>query len=130
MFFLFLLDQPLLKKTKLSPPTSAPLVTDHTGAEGGGDEEDEDPDNSHSVGVVEEAAAGRSSLRPSGFTSGDMAATGREVKRILDQGRVLYLRSLGLDAYQVQYCPSALSPECFMIIAKQREQGGDGVCKN
>jgi hypothetical protein len=49
--------------------------------------------------------------------------SGQRVKRILDVGRVHYLRDeLNLDARLVQYCSDALSPECMMIICKEKEQ--------
>ncbi len=45
------------------------------------------------------------------------------MKRILDVGRVHYLRDeLNLDARLVQYCSDALSPECMMIICKEKEK--------
>lgn len=47
----------------------------------------------------------------------DKARIGRMVKRIFDYGRVLYLRSLGLQAEMVHYCDAAVSPENCLIIA-------------
>ena len=46
-----------------------------------------------------------------------MALTGKKIKRILDYGRLRWLRQeLGLDAHMVRYCDTELSPECWMLI--------------
>ena len=47
-----------------------------------------------------------------------LSAIGKKTKRILDHGRILYLRDLGFDAFAVRYCSSDLSPECHAIIAR------------
>jgi len=46
---------------------------------------------------------------------------GLQVKRILDIGRVLYLREKGFNCYMVKYCEKVLSPENFVIIGRQYE---------
>jgi hypothetical protein len=38
------------------------------------------------------------------------------VKRIIDHGRVEYLRNIGLKTKQLKYCDELYSPECVMII--------------
>jgi hypothetical protein len=59
----------------------------------------------------------RSVIRPSNITYEEMAAAGLMAKRILDQGRVEFLREMGLNARQLQYCDPELSPECMLILA-------------
>lgn len=98
----------------------------------GGVDTDQSPEHadvmySHGYSHLDEPASKRSKSQPHTTshrpaevrTRRDMSRVGGMVKRILDQGRVLYLRSLGLEARQVQYCEPSLSPECFMIIATQ-----------
>jgi len=46
-----------------------------------------------------------------------MAVTGYMVKRLLDHGRVHFLRSMGLHAKQVRFCSPKLTPECYLILA-------------
>ena len=60
--------------------------------------------------------------RPNGMTNEEKSAIGKMVKRLLDHGRVLYLReALGMAyATQVRYCDPALSPECFMIVGRNK----------
>ena len=55
--------------------------------------------------------------RPTGISLQEMSVIGCMVKRIFDQGRVAYLKKLGMKAHQRRYCDRALSPECYMIIA-------------
>ena len=45
------------------------------------------------------------------------AAVGRMCKRLIDLGRVEYLRSIGLEAELMHYCDAALSPENCLILA-------------
>jgi Methyltransferase TRM13 len=61
-----------------------------------------------------------SAPRPTGITYSEMSNVGKMVKRILDQGRVEYLRDLGLCGFQTRYCDSDLSPECVMILATRK----------
>lgn len=56
--------------------------------------------------------------RPSNISSEEMSLLGAKVKRVLDFSRVQYLKQLGFDAKLLRYCDPALSPECFMILAK------------
>ena len=56
--------------------------------------------------------------RPAGLSALQLSAIGKKTKRILDHGRILYLRDLGFDAFAVRYCSSDLSPECHAIIAR------------
>jgi tRNA:m4X modification enzyme len=58
--------------------------------------------------------------RPKDLSREEMAGVGKMVKRVLDQGRVEYLRRIGMNAFQVRYCPSVLSPECFVIVARNQ----------
>jgi hypothetical protein len=59
-------------------------------------------------------------IRPAGITPDAMRALGWRVKRILDEGRVQYIRSqYCMSARQVRYCARELSPECVMIVATQ-----------
>lgn len=61
------------------------------------------------------------SMRPKGLNHDEMADIGRKVKRIFDFGRIKYLREeLNMDAKLVYYCDSKLSPECVMILAKDK----------
>lgn len=60
--------------------------------------DDEETDN-HTT-----TASATISHRPSQLLSpADMSTIGLKVKRVLDHGRVMFLRSLGLEAYQVIY---------------------------
>ena len=62
-------------------------------------------------------------IRPTNITYEEMAMTGKKIKRILDYGRLRWLRQeLGLDAQMVRYCDTELSPECWMLI----NQASDG----
>jgi len=46
--------------------------------------------------------------------------TGKRVKRILDIGRLHYIRTrLNMKAKLVQYCEESLSPECMMIVCTE-----------
>ena len=42
-------------------------------------------------------------------------------KRLIDLGRVEYLRSIGLEAELMHYCDATLSPENCLILAWQPE---------
>jgi len=55
-------------------------------------------------------------IRPKNIDYVTMAKTGKMVKRIIDQGRVEYLRNIGLKTKQLKYCDELYSPECVMII--------------
>jgi hypothetical protein len=49
-----------------------------------------------------------------------MARIGFMIKRILDMGRVMNLRTqLGMDAHQVRFCSPSLTPECYVIVASR-----------
>lgn len=56
------------------------------------------------------------SHRPQGLSYEEMSEIGKMVKRILDHGRVLYLRSMGFTVSQRRYCDPDLSPECYLIV--------------
>jgi hypothetical protein len=55
-------------------------------------------------------------IRPKNIDYVTMAKTGKMVKRIIDHGRVEYLRNIGLKTKQLKYCDELYSPECVMII--------------
>jgi hypothetical protein len=38
-------------------------------------------------------------------------------KRLLDYGRLLYLRDLGFEARMIHYCPEDVTPENALLIA-------------
>jgi tRNA:m4X modification enzyme len=58
------------------------------------------------------------SVRPTCLSEEEMPIIGKKVKRILDYGRVLYLRNtLNMKVKYVQYCDATLSPECMLILA-------------
>ena len=76
-------------------------------------EDEEDTDFEHIVEV------NTSIPRPSGLSYTEMSIIGKMIKRIIDQGRVEFLRNLGINAHQVRYCDPLLSPECFMIVSDQ-----------
>lgn len=100
------------------------------------DTNDEDGEEEEEAGQQQHAVPAMSSStpRPSGLSYADMARIGKMVKRVIDQGRVEYLRALQLGGIssgsgdknggdcpqytwrQVQYCDPSLSPECFAII--------------
>ena len=62
-------------------------------------------------------------VRPAGITYEKMALAGKKVKRVLDYGRLLWLRDeLGLDARMVRYCDTELSPECWLLVNQAREE--------
>lgn len=88
-----------------------------SGKASGSDEEVSTPNEEEAECCEHSAPVNESTVRPAGLTSREMSDVGKMVKRILDQGRVMYLRRLGLPARQVRYCDPSLSPECYMIIA-------------
>ncbi|KAI9099003.1 hypothetical protein K1719_024770 [Acacia pycnantha] len=48
----------------------------------------------------------------------ERAALGFKCKRIIDMGRLLWLRKRGLNTLLVRYVPSTISPENYLLIAK------------
>jgi len=110
-----------LKETKTDPP----------GAEAGGgaggdvdeDAEDDDDDDNGEEGGGHNVPLPGSVVRPAGITYEKMALAGKKVKRVLDYGRLLWLRDeLGLDARMVRYCDTELSPECWLLVNQAREE--------
>lgn len=57
--------------------------------------------------------------RPKNISAIEMIQVGQMIKRILDQGRIEFLRSLGYEANQVRFCDPKYSPECMLILAKK-----------
>lgn len=53
-----------------------------------------------------------------GMKPTERAALGFKCKRIIDMGRLMWLRKLGLNTQLVRYVPSTISPENYLIIAK------------
>lgn len=70
--------------------------------------------NEHSVPMADLSGP---SHRPRGLSYEEMSRIGKMVKRILDHGRVLYLRDMGFVVCQRRYCDKELSPECYLILA-------------
>ena len=71
----------------------------------------------HAVNAVD-AEKFTSVIRPIGISYEEMSTIGIQTKRLLDQGRVEYLKaSYGFIAHQLQFCSPVLSPECVAIIA-------------
>ena len=52
-----------------------------------------------------------------GLTYEELGNLGRMTKRVLDEGRVHYLKNLNMDVQQVNYCDKELSPENVLIVA-------------
>jgi tRNA:m4X modification enzyme len=75
---------------------------------------EQDDKNEHSIPATD---LGHPSHRPRGLSYEDMSRVGKMVKRILDHGRVLYLRAMGFAVCQRRYCDKELSPECYLILA-------------
>ncbi len=74
-----------------------------------------DGERDHEIPIVAET------IRPRSLTHEEMLDVGRKVKRIFDFGRVKYIREvLNMDAQLVHYCDPKLSPECVMIVAKEK----------
>jgi hypothetical protein len=95
-------------------------IEDIAGIEVDGIEANNGIENGDGEEEEEEVAIGddvKSVIRPADITYEQMAAAGLMAKRVLDQGRVQYLRALGLTVRQVQYCSPDLSPECMLILA-------------
>jgi tRNA:m4X modification enzyme len=59
--------------------------------------------------------------RPAELSKERMAEIGHKVKRLLDYGRLLFMRrELGIAAEMMCYCEQELSPENFALISVQR----------
>lgn len=88
-----------------------------------GDNSDYNEAEHDADGLRNESGKGSSTIattviRPPGITYEEMHLVGWRVKRILDYGRTVYLRSkLGLNVRYVPYCNEELSPENYMIVA-------------
>lgn len=87
----------------------------------GDDADADDNDNEHAMTAEEKSAVGR----PEGLSRVHMCELGRMSKRIIDQGRVHYLRSqlhdlsiIEAEVEQQQYCDAAYSPECVLITVR------------
>jgi tRNA:m4X modification enzyme len=79
--------------------------------------EDENATAEHEV----DATKITSVVRPEGVTYEGMSLTGLMCKRILDEGRVQYLRNVyRFEAHQQQFCSPVLSPECVAIIGRRK----------
>jgi tRNA:m4X modification enzyme len=102
----------LPKERPLDPSAVAISVADESERARGEEEEVE-----HSLPPVPVAGAGQVSYRPQGLSYEEMSEVGKMVKRILDHGRVLYLRAQGFTVCQRRYCDSELSPECYLLLA-------------
>ena len=86
-----------------------------------GEERDEDEREGKEIEEHAPPKDQYNSNRPTNITYTDMAETGKKVKRILDHGRVKFLKCIGLRAAQIKYCHPSLSPECIMIVADRQK---------
>ena len=69
-------------------------------------------------GAVEEVGVGEGVHVVGGKLSDEeKEALGRKCKRLLDWGRVLWLREQGLEAQLVHYCDPSASPENCLLLA-------------
>lgn len=56
--------------------------------------------------------------RPSRVSADEMSVLGYRAKRLLDEGRVDYLKALGFNSAKQQvFCEAKYSPECVLIVA-------------
>jgi tRNA:m4X modification enzyme len=59
--------------------------------------------------------------RPQNISHEDMSRIGKYIKRILDYGRCHYIQhTLGMQVKMQQYCSEHISPECILLLAKDR----------
>ena len=58
-------------------------------------------------------------VRPSNIDREEMANIGYMIKRVFDQGRIEFLKTIGYNARQLKYCDKKLTPECVIIIAEK-----------
>jgi hypothetical protein len=47
---------------------------------------------------------------------------GRKARRLLEEGRMMYLRDHGFDAHLVRYCDASITNDNLAIIATKRDQ--------
>lgn len=78
--------------------------------------ETEDADDEHRQPTH---TAGREVPRPKNLDYASLAKIGRQIKRTLDYGRLLFLRDTlrVSQATMLQYCDEKLSPECILLLA-------------
>lgn len=76
------------------------------------DAEDEEEEHSNTV-------TGREVPRPKNLNHQQLATMGRQIKRIIDYGRLLFMQnSLGVSSSRlIKYCDERLSPECMLLLA-------------
>lgn len=105
-----------------------PVTTDSAGEENGTGAAD---DEAVASAITENADAdgddhnqsthttGREVPRPKNLDYANLAKIGRQIKRMLDYGRLLFLRETlrVSSARMVQYCDEKLSPECILLLA-------------
>ena len=60
--------------------------------------------------------------RVAGLSGEELRQLGFMTRRVIDQGRVNFLRALGLRAVQRRYCSPSLSPECYLILASASQE--------
>lgn len=77
---------------------------------------DADADNEHNQSTH---TTGREVPRPKNLDYANLAKIGRQIKRMLDYGRLLFLRDTlrVSQAKMLQYCDEKLSPECILLLA-------------
>jgi len=57
------------------------------------------------------------------LSGSERVCAGRQCKRLLDAGRVLYLHEHGYTSWMQKYCEQSVSPENVLLVAR-RERGG------
>eukprot|EP01039_Chlorochromonas_danica_P006504 gene6504-7171_t len=87
--------------------------------EGEDEVEDEHTQPMASISATGGSGSGSGGMnRPVSIAEEDMPMIGKKIKRILDYGRVLYLRNvLKMKVKYLRYCDEKLSPECMVILA-------------
>ena len=57
--------------------------------------------------------------RPKNITREEMKSTGIKIKRILDFGRIEFVKNVvKINIDLVKYCDDSLSPECMLLLSR------------
>lgn len=89
-------------------------------SENNDNDDDENKDNNENENENNEHSIPKeifTAIRPKNISYKKMSKIGKMIKRIIDHGRIEYLRCFSLDTKIIKYCDSLLSPECYMIIS-------------
>jgi len=86
------------------------------GKEGGDEEEGEGEGEEHGSAAPGLLTSNREN-RPTDARLSQLRRAGWLAKRAMDEGRAVFLRGLGMDAYQRYYCDYEMTPECVMLCA-------------